>query len=76
MESLISPTMAWHAMKILRTTTKYLKTIQTPVMVADQPLFSLAKKSNENSLKHNLVKNLSWSYLGQCIQKQEASRPL
>ena len=54
MESPTSPAMAWHAMKILRTTTKYLKTNQTPVMVADQPLFSRAKKSNGNSLKHNL----------------------
>ena len=39
--------MAWHTMKILRATTKYLNPNQTPVMsvmVADQPLFSLAKE--------------------------------
>ena len=48
MESPTNPTMAWHAMKSFRTTTKYLKTNQTPVMVADQPLFSLAEKIPSN----------------------------
>ena len=33
MESLTSPTMAWHAMKILSVATKYLNPNQTPVMV-------------------------------------------
>ena len=39
LESPTSPTMTWHAMKIHRTTTN-----QTPVMAADKPLLSLAKK--------------------------------
>ena len=36
--------MAWHAMKILRDTTKHLNPNQSVVMVADQSLFALAKK--------------------------------
>ncbi|KAL7395746.1 hypothetical protein ABVT39_022389 [Epinephelus coioides] len=43
-ESPTSHTMAWHAMKVLRQTISYLNPGQTPVMVADQPLFTLAKK--------------------------------
>ena len=43
-ESPTSPTMAWHAMNVLRQTINYLNPGQTPVMVADQPLFTLAKK--------------------------------
>ena len=44
MESPTSPTMALHAMKIIRDATNYLNPNQTPVMVADQPLFFLTKK--------------------------------
>ena len=43
-ESPTSPTMAWHAMKLLREAINHLNPGQTPVMVADQPLFTLAKK--------------------------------
>ena len=35
--------MAWHAMKVLCKAINYLNPGQTPVMVADQPLFTLAK---------------------------------
>lgn len=43
-ESPTSPTMAWHAMKVLCEAINYLNPGQTPVIVADQPLFTLAKK--------------------------------
>ena len=43
-ESPTSPTMAWHAMKLLREAINHLNPGQTPVIVADQPLFTLAKK--------------------------------
>ncbi len=39
-----SPAMIWHGMKVLRQAISYLNPGQTPVMVADQPLFTLAKK--------------------------------
>ena len=44
MESLTSPIMAWHAIKILRDTAKHFNPNQTAVIVAEQSLFSLAKK--------------------------------
>lgn len=43
-ESPNSPIMVWHGMKVLRRAIAYLNPGQTPVMVADQPLFTLAKK--------------------------------
>ena len=42
-ESPTSPTMAWHAMKVLSKAIYYLNHGQIPVMVANQPLFTLAK---------------------------------
>ena len=68
-----SPTMAWHAMKILSAATKYLNPHQTPVMVGDQrhKCCLWPRSYNGNSLKHNLVKIISWSYLAQCIQQNK-----
>ena len=43
-ESPTSPTMAWHAMKVLCKAVNYLNPGQIPVMVAEQSLFMLAKK--------------------------------
>ena len=43
-ESPTSPAMAWHAMKVFCQAINYLNPGQTLVMVADQPLFTLAKK--------------------------------
>ena len=39
-----SPMMVFHGMNIIAAATKQLNPGQTPVMVADQPLFTLAKK--------------------------------
>ena len=44
LESLTSPTLAWHATRFLHQAITYLNPGQTPVMSADQPLFALAKK--------------------------------
>ena len=73
MEFPTSPTMAWHAMKILSAATKYLNPHQTPVMVGDQrhKCCLWPRSYNGNSLKHNLVKIISWSYLAQCIQQNK-----
>ena len=38
------PTTLYHAMKVIRDATQYLNPGQTPVMVGDQPLFTLAKR--------------------------------
>lgn len=43
-ESSNSPIMVWHGMKVLHRAISYLNPGQTPVMEADQPLFTLAKK--------------------------------
>ncbi len=43
-ESSNSPIMVWHGMTVLHRAISYLNPGQTPVMVADQPLFTLAKK--------------------------------
>ena len=43
-ESPNNPAMVWHAMKIIRDATAHINPGQTPVMEADQPLFTLAKK--------------------------------
>lgn len=43
-ESPTSSTMVWHGMKIIQQITSYLNPGQIPIMVADQPLFTLAKK--------------------------------
>ena len=39
-----SPIMVWHGMKVLQRAINYINPGQTPVMEADQPLFTLAKK--------------------------------
>lgn len=44
LESSNSPIMVWHGMTVLHRVIIYLNPGQTPVMVADQPLFTLAKK--------------------------------
>ena len=43
-ESSNSLAMVWHGMKVLRQAINNINPGQTPVMVADQPLFTLAKK--------------------------------
>ena len=43
-ESSNSPAMVWHGMKVLHQAISNINPGQTPVMVADQPLFTLAKK--------------------------------
>ena len=43
-ESSSSPEMVWHGMKVLPQAINNINPRQTPVKVADQPLFTLAKK--------------------------------
>ena len=79
LESSTSPPMAWHAMGVLKKAIAYLNPGQTPVMVADQPLFTLAKKlqwkypESELGEKSFLVllgamhtEKMLWSVSGDC----------
>ena len=43
-ESSHSPMMVYHAMKVICAVTNHINPGQNPVMVVDQPLFTLAKK--------------------------------
>ena len=43
-ESPNNPAMVWHGMKVIHQETNYINPGQTPVMEADQPLFTLAKQ--------------------------------
>ena len=62
-ESANSPVTMLHCMSTIRRATAYLNPGQTPIMVADQPLYTLSKRLHWNFVIHILVKTNSWSCL-------------
>ena len=69
-ESAHSPMMVYHGMNVICAVTNHINTRQNPVMVVDQPLFTLAKKIQwlySDELGENIFCNVGSNAYGENV---------